>query len=61
MGKQVELVSLPQSTWLGRLFNNILSFDLGVLDIVFRQKQVLQQFGKDRVFLMAPYNFYVLN
>ena len=61
MGKQVELVSLPQSTWLGRLFNNILSFDLGVLDVFLRQKQVLQQFGKDRVFLMAPYNFYVLN
>ena len=61
VGKQVELVSLPQSTWLGHLFNNILSFDLGVLDVFLRQKQVLQQFGKDRVFLMAPYNLYVLN
>ena len=33
MGQQVELVSLPQATWLYGLFNNILSLDLGVLDL----------------------------
>jgi protease-4 len=59
MGQQVELVSLPQATWLYGLFNNILSLDLGVLDIISRQKQVSQQLSRDRVFLMASYNLHV--
>jgi protease-4 len=59
MGQQVELVSLPQATWLYGLFNNILSLDLSVLDIISRQKQVSQQLNRDRVFLMASYNLHV--
>ena len=59
MGQQVELVSLPQATWLYGLLNNILSLDLGVLDIISRQKQVSQQLSRDRVFLMASYNLHV--
>jgi len=59
MGQQVELVSLPRATWLYGLLNNILSLDLGVLDIISRQKQVSQQLSRDRVFLMASYNLHV--
>ena len=59
MGQQVELVSLPQATWLYGLLNNILSLDLSVLDIISRQKQVSQQLSRDRVFLMASYNLHV--
>jgi len=59
MGQQVELVSLPRATWLYGLLNNVLSLDLGVLDIMSRQKQVSQQLSRDRVFLMASYNLHV--
>ena len=61
VSQQVELVSLPQATWLYSLLNNIVAFDLGISDINSRRRQISQQLSQDRVFLMTSYNLHILD
>ena len=61
VSQQVELVSLPQATWLYGLLNNIVAFDLGISDINSRRRQISQQLSQDRVFLMTSYNLHILD